>query len=185
MSPEGAEWFLQQNSGQPDPTELSVPSQLRSHTLIYRSDFMVPSHLHCSTTNCVAVTLRLLKTALALLLPLPQCHGCVADRCPQVHPRSRWCRVSSGQHRVSLAVCQQLLRNARWNCKKPRFHSTSAHSCQPHPCRETKVHMRVDMCLSKCEHTGSQQKAFLGERHSSIFPYQDIPLLNKPYLSLG
>lgn len=87
MRPEGAEWLLQQNNGQPDPTELNVPSQSGLHTLILISQtsrFLlictVPApYTIPATSNCVAITLLQFKTALALLLPLPQRHGCVAD----------------------------------------------------------------------------------------------------------
>lgn len=184
MRPEGAEWLLQQNSGQPDPTELNAPSQWGSHAPILitpTSWFLlvctVPApYTIPATSNCVAVTLPSLSNALALLLPLSQHHGCVADRCLQAHPRSRWCRVSAGQRRVSLAVCRRLLRNTRQNSKKPRFHGTSACSCQPHPCRETKVHTRVGYVSIQVRTHRTSARGFLGRtlkhfplpRHSPI-----------------
>lgn len=80
MRPEGVEWLLQQNSGQPDPTELNVPSQLGTHTLILitlTSQFLlvctVPApYTIPATSNCVAITVPLFSNALCLLLPLSQ-----------------------------------------------------------------------------------------------------------------
>lgn len=100
MRPEGAEWLLQQNSSQPDPTEQNAPSQWGSHALILitpTSQFLLVSTVPAPYTipaasNCMAATLPALSNALALLLPLPQCQGCVADRCLQAHPRSHRCR---------------------------------------------------------------------------------------------
>lgn len=183
MRPEEAEWLLQQNSGQPDPTELNVPSQWGSHAPILitpTSWFLLVCTVQApytipATSNCVAVTLPSLSNALALLLPLSQHHGCVADRCLQAHPRSRWCHVSTGQRRVSLAVCWRLLRNARQNSKKPRF---QRHQCLQLPTasmQRDKSAYEGGICIHPSENTQDLSKRLSRENTQAFFLTKTFP----------
>lgn len=77
--PEGAEQLLQQSSGQPDPTELHLPSQWGLHAPVLLALNSQSLLIHAAPapyaipaiSNCVAATLPLLSNAFALLLPLP------------------------------------------------------------------------------------------------------------------
>lgn len=84
--PKGAERLLQRSSGRPDPTEPHVPPQWgwhapipitpNSQSLLIRAapaPYAIPA-----TSDRLAATLPPLSKAFALLLPLPQHHGCLA-----------------------------------------------------------------------------------------------------------
>lgn len=92
----------------------------------------------------------------------------LTDACKRTHALTG--AASASQHRVSLAVCRRLPRNARQNSKKPRFHGASARSCQPHPCRETKVHMRVGYVSVQVRTHRTSARGFLGRRTLKHFP---------------
>lgn len=178
MRPEGAEWLLQQDSGQPDPTELNVPSQSGSHTLILiapTSRFLlvctVPApYTIPASSNCMAITLPLLKLALALLLPLSQRHGCVTDRCPHCTHTV----AGAGEcwpEQVSLVACWRLLRN---ECQVQQQKATfPQHQCPQLPTtsmQRDKVHMRVGYVSVQVQIHRTSARGFLGRRTLKHFP---------------